>query len=359
MVCVKASHCWAVGYYENSSGSELNQVLRFNGKGWSLVKTPDPGGTASGDRSELFGLACISASDCWAVGEWENSQGAYVNEALRFNGKRWSLVRTRDPASNSAGDHNELYAVACAKVSDCWAVGYTQGGSSAPYLNEALRWNGRKWSNAKTPNPAGSASGDENYLFGLACASASDCWAVGDTESGGGEQLNQALHWNGQKWSPRNTPDPKSSFNQLDGVACVSKADCWGVGFTASISAFSNEALHFNGKKWSHVSTPQPNTTPSEAGNPLSSVDCISASDCWAVGNYWNGTSLFNEAMHWNGKKWSHVPTPQPAGTTGGWNVLRGVSCPSASDCRAVGWIYKTSISNEALHWTGKKWSKE
>ena len=361
VACIKASDCWAVGYYTTSSAT-LNEALHWNGKKWSAAKIPDPAGKASGDYQELSGVACTKASDCWAVGEWENSQGAHVNETLHWNGEGWSQVRTRDPASNSNGDQNELYGVACTKASDCWAVGDSQSGSRAAELDQALHWNGKKWSVAKTPEPAGKASGDQSILYGVTCASAGDCWAVGSMYSGTAT-LNEALHWNGKKWSVTKTPDPagKASGDQsvLSGVTCASAGDCWAVGFMYGGTADLNEALRFNGKKWSHVTTPQPATTPSELGNPLSSVDCISASDCWAVGNYYNGTSLFNEAMHWNGKKWSHVPTPQPAGTTGGYNVLSGVSCPSASDCRAVGWIYKTSNSNEALHWTGKKWSKE
>jgi hypothetical protein len=234
-------------------------------------------------------------------------------------------------------------------------------------LNEALHFNGRKWSEAKTPNPAGSGLGDENFLFGLACAAASDCWAVGYTERGSGAaDVNEALRWSGRNWSAVKTPDPKGNspdhYNQLDGVTCVSTSDCWGVGFAGDSTGFLNEALRFNGKKWSHFKTPQPGTSLSEAGNPLVGVACTSANDCWAVGYYFNnsGTAVLNEALRFDGKRWSHVRTPQPAGTNMDLNTLSGVACPSASDCRAVGTAspFSTPSVNEALHWNGRRWSK-
>jgi hypothetical protein len=151
VACVKASDCWAVGESQRgSSAPELNQALRFNGKKWSKVKRPHPGGTASGDRSELFGVTCVSASDCWAVGESQRGSSApELNQALRFNGKRWSKVTTPHPGGTGSGDLNELWSVACVSASNCWAVGDTQQGDSAAKLNQALRFNGKRWSSVK------------------------------------------------------------------------------------------------------------------------------------------------------------------------------------------------------------------
>jgi hypothetical protein len=43
--------------------------------------------------------------------------------------------------------------------------------------------------------------GTDSELAGVSCASAKNCWAVGDYQSSAGAGLNQALHWNGRKWS--------------------------------------------------------------------------------------------------------------------------------------------------------------
>lgn len=360
-----------------ANGSRLPAVGAFGQAGFGSTPAQLPDASRSsvpspGHDSELETVACVKASECWAVGNYHksnNSNSAFLNEALRWNGKRWSTAKTPNPGGSASGDSNDLFGVDCVSASDCWAVGESQRGSSAPEVNEALRFNGRKWSKAKTPNPGGTASGDLSELFGVTCVSASDCWAVGQSQHGSSAaKLNEALRWNGKKWSKVKTFDPagkdNGKTNELLGVSCVSASDCWAVGEGANPnkSVDFNEVLHWGGKKWSHVTTPQPSNKSSPYFNPLFSVDCNSANDCWAVGYYFNNnmTAIVNDALHWNGSKWSHVHTPQPAGTNDVFNALLGVTCPSRSDCRAVGLLGPLgNFSNEALHYNGKRWSSQ
>ena len=46
-------------------------------------------------------------------------------------------------------------------------------------LNEALHWNGRKWSSVKVPQPGGAARDAVNALLGVRCGRSGTCWAVG------------------------------------------------------------------------------------------------------------------------------------------------------------------------------------
>ena len=329
-----------------------------------MIKTPDPGGKGSDDFNELYRVRCVSASSCWAVGETGKSGAADLNEALHFNGKKWSVVRTPEPGGTSSqDDFNGLSGVACIRASDCWAVGESEE-SGAAGLNEALHFNGKRWSVVRTPDPGGKGPDDFSELEGLGCVNASDCWAVGESEKSGAPGLNEALHFNGNRWSVVKTPDPagkgSDDYNELWRVACVRASDCWAVGGADTSSAYDNEMLHWNGKRWSHVSTPQPGTAPSEFRSPLVSVSCTSPNDCWAVGYYFNDamTALFSDAMHWTGKKWSHVKTPQPGGNPG-VDGLFGVTCVGASDCWAVGTAGPSlgALSNVVLRWNGKRWT--
>jgi hypothetical protein len=43
--------------------------------------------------------------------------------------------------------------------------------------------------------------GSSSALNGLSCPSPGSCWAVGDSQKNGGAGLNQALRWNGTRWS--------------------------------------------------------------------------------------------------------------------------------------------------------------
>src|SRR3989442_4417555 len=87
---------------------------------------------------------------------------------------------------------------------------------------------------------------------------------------------------------------------------------------------------------WSIVSSPNTDATQS---NQLSGVTCLSASDCWAVGSYFNAASVAQPLIeHWDGTSWAIVPSPNTGSEQGNLlSGLAGVTCVSASDCWAVG----------------------
>ena len=105
-------------------------------------------------------------------------------------------------------------------------------------LNQVLHWNGKRWSRVRTPNPAGIGAGRINELFAVRCGSASSCNAGGTDGTGSGtssfRQFNQVLHWNGSKWLLVRTPQPGSmsrgSFREVNALACGSSTNCWGAG---------------------------------------------------------------------------------------------------------------------------------
>ena len=201
--CPSPGNCWAVGGYASASGAELNQALHWNGARWSRVSVPSPGGTAAHHVSALSGVACTTSANCWAVGVYAISSGAGLNQALHWNGRTWSRVPTPNPNGTGAGASNTLNGVTCAAPANCWAVGsygVVHNGTGVQ-VNQALHWNGRTWSRVATPNPALTASGDASELISVRCIRPASCWAVGDSQRKGGPDLNQALHWNGTRWS--------------------------------------------------------------------------------------------------------------------------------------------------------------
>jgi hypothetical protein len=331
---------------------------------------PKPGVT-----SQLDGVYCTAFVNCWAVGSYE-SGGATLNQVLHWTGRKWARVSVPNPAGTGMGADNELSAVRCAKPSDCWAVGDREKPGGPP-LDEALHWNGKKWAQVSTPTPGGTLKIDFNELFEVTCTSASNCWAVGDygSQPSPGEEviLNQALHWNGKTWHQVSVPNPAGSSaddaNVLDSVRCTSASNCWAVGAYGSLDVPETTltlALHWTGKKWAKVTTPNPGGTAPGDLNELIGLSCTSASNCWATGE--DGAlnpeiTFVTLALHWNGTKWAKVAVPSPGGTaTGALNDLSAVSCTNATNCWAVG-DYEHSVGTTghdililALRWTGKKW---
>jgi hypothetical protein len=382
--CVSASNCWAVGEYEKGNGSTgmtLNQVLHWNGHKWSAVTVPNPGSTGSGagNVSVLNGVRCTSSSNCWAVGYYLKS-GGELNEALHWNGHQWSQWATPNPGGSGGSSvyhFSLLSSVTCVSASSCWAAGdygHIVGGISEVLRNQVLHWNGSKWAKVPVPDPAGTALGNANLLYGVRCASPASCWAVGTFGTvGNPSQLNnQVLHWNGSKWGMVTVPSPGGSASDhvsyLFGAACTSVGNCWVVGsygIQSTQDTFKNQAFHWDGHHWSLVPTPQPDGSGAGASNLLEDVTCPTAVNCWAVGNYGSIDStgagmILNQALHWNGHHWSLVSTPDPAGLAdSNSDRLYGVRCATALNCWAVGnaQTFGKAQVNEALHWNGSKWS--
>lgn len=370
--CTSRVSCWAVGLHAAKTGALVNEVVHWNGKKWSRVSAPSPAGTQGGDYSTLSAVRCTSAANCWAVG-----QDANRAQALHWNGRKWSVVVVPEPGGTSPSGFTELRDVVCPSVNSCWAAGlYGQDGLGfQTTFDLVLHWNGKKWLKVKASNPAGTKPNDVNDLFAIRCVSPHDCWAAGSQGVLGMTDatsvlVNNVLHWNGRKWSTQAVPSPggstMGSSSVISSLSCTSASDCWGVGAYGpeGSSGYSlNQALHWNGRKWSHITTPNPAGTAAGATNTLNAIYCSAKSNCWAVGSFFDATSggpVTGQALHWNGSKWTLTATPNPAGTTNGArNVLNSVRCITAKDCWIVGFSQESGTPdvNLFLHWNSVKWS--
>jgi hypothetical protein len=243
--------------------------------------------------------------------------------------------------------------VAATSAANAWAV----GSYFTPRASQTLivHWNGTTWAQAPSPNPGGATR--NNQLAGVAATSASNAWAVGSYATSGGMDRTLVERWNGTRWAQVPSPNPGGAGNPdvLSGVAATSASDAWAVGFYApSGSAGRNLVLHWDGKNWKQV--PSPNAGTAGAANSLSAVAATSASDAWAVGSYSVGDEIRTLTLHWDGKTWTKVPSPN-AGS--GKNVLYGVAATSATNAWAVGYRFFGPPPNRIIleHWNGKTWT--
>jgi hypothetical protein len=156
-------------------------------------------------------------------------------------------------------------------------------------------------------------------------------------------------------WTVIPSVDPSAGTNVLNGVAVRSSSDAWAVGnFTGpdpDDDGLNMLTEHWNGSRWSQVPTP---AVP-HLDESLLAVGASSASDAWAVG-FEKGVGAagrFPLAVHWNGSSWTIVPTPTQTG--GSKSTLNGVVDLSASNAWAVG--RSRSATALAEHWNGSAWS--
>ncbi len=137
---ISANRAWAVGGYCVSacgfpSEVDHNLVLRWTGKTWSIVTSPN--------RGLLTGISAISANSAWAVGRYcvaQCNQNAEVDHALilRWNGHAWASTPSPHPYSTT------VLGIADASAASAWAVG--DSGSSSIFRPLILHWNGKAWS---------------------------------------------------------------------------------------------------------------------------------------------------------------------------------------------------------------------
>jgi hypothetical protein len=168
--CPTVSACIAVGS-TNCAGREVTLTEGWNGTAWTILTARDPG---RGRAYALSHVSCVSSSDCVAVGDYSPSPhgGPTVPLAEGWNGSRWTVQKTPRPRP---GNNSTLNAVSCVSARACLAVGsYAVGGSLSVTLAE--RWNGTRWTVQKTPDPA---RGQEDSLNGVSCVTATACVAVG------------------------------------------------------------------------------------------------------------------------------------------------------------------------------------
>lgn len=326
--CGSARSCFAVGVSPVNSTLFSAVVERWRGKRWALQRTPVPGGAKS---VELFDVSCPSITRCTATGRSTNSSKVGSALAERWNGSKWVIQRTRNTAGAS---RTTLRGVDCPSNNWCMAVGAAKLRNAGGFRTLAERWNGRSWSLLKTRNPGSGPFGSE--LITVACGSTRACVAVGDLVNTAGHSIALAEHWNGKGWTSQLPPLPAGALvSKLVGVSCSGPTSCEAVGYyvTSATSGYRGFADSWDGRSWKLQTFPAPagaiQTLPID-------VSCVAATDCTAVGEAINGHGTeVTLAAKLNGTVWEVQPTPKPRGAS--ISLFNAASCTSRASCVAVG----------------------
>jgi len=211
-----------------------------------------------------------------------------------------------------------------------------------------------------TPNPPdpGASGGVKDVTFnGVSAASAAEAWAVGASQALANSQP-LAEHWDGRAWHTAAVPLPAgAATGQLGGVLELAPASVWAVGAVNTQPGTGERTLieHWDGTRWSVIPSPNPRTGAGTT-DELTAIAGTSASDLWAVGFF--GTDIFNALLfeHWNGTAWSLIKVPN-AGTEG--SQLRAITAVSGTDVWAAGETLADDGSLLSLteHFNGTSWA--
>lgn len=202
-------------------------------------------------------------------------------------------------------------------------------------------------------HPLPATPSNASALFGVSVVSAASTWAAG-TEG----RAAIVQHWNGSSWSVvSSVKAPQSVLTSFAAISARSNRDVWAVG--GSRDRFNHQqdlAQHWDGRRWSVVPTPSPSRG---SGSSLTGVVSLAPDDAWAVGINYNTAAMTGKpfALHWNGMAWSLSWMPGASNAS----AITGVSAASGNDVWAVG--VETSKMGRvsrtlAEHWDGNEWQR-
>jgi hypothetical protein len=178
------------------------------------------------DRSDqLSGVSCVSATTCVAVGDVADTSGLSTTLVEAWNGASWTIQSTPNPATSS---NSHLTSDSCGSANACTAAGNYYDTTSHNVLPLVEAWNGVSWTIQSTPSPTG--AGYSGGLWGVSCATSSNCTAVGEYDDTPTTAATMAEVWNGTVWTIQSSVAPGAYGSVLLGVSCSSTTDCTAVG---------------------------------------------------------------------------------------------------------------------------------
>ena len=351
--CSDASTCWAVGMEWNGSVYQT-LIEQATSSGWVVVPSPDntQSSTTNGNEDNVLdSLSCLPSGPCFAAGYWYDGQNQAHALALENSGSGWTMMTTADSAPAVVDDM--FNGITCVSASDCWAVGETVvpgvffipyvpvPGTPAQTLTE--HWDGTQWKIVSSANNGGA----ENVLNSVACVSTSNCYAVGINGTSSSTYDALIEQWNGSAWSLVTSANPSAQENELDGAWCASDGTCHATGLQRQPSA-TQTLTELSSASAGWADDHGADTAPDHLNN-TTGITCVDDADCWSVGEYdSNGSFLFQTLVQQRtAAGWAVVPSADTSATQA--NQLWGVGCSGPSTCYAVGYSTDSNGNNHTL----------
>lgn len=306
---------------------------------WEVTDTPD-----TVYPTWMEDVVALPSGDAWAAGMNIQEGGLFVPTVYAAVVWRWDGARWQDASPDSVSSHEGVFAITGSSSDDIWTFG--QSGDNIPSEADGVahHWDGRAWTKMTIPRDQG-----KPVIPQAAALVGGEVWAVGYVSLAFLDTRAAVVRWNGTSWSKMDVPLPVGD-SSLYGVRAAGPNDVWAVGLTRAFTSGSFTqpfVVHWDGTRWSHVPTP---TTASDVA--LSDVEIRGPGEVWVAGD----EGWMNQdpppapdrpyILRWNGQSWTRTPTPTGQGRT----------YLSALGLRAGQlWAGGTSTAT-ALVWDGQKW---
>ena len=343
VACTSAGNCTAVGEYATPTIIDLPfAATQVNGTWHKAVKIP-LAAAIKNSAIGLGGLACPSPGNCTATGLLIGSGQQLVVVASEVNGT-WRKVQELPgiaALTNNRYHWSESSGQACASAGNCAIGGVYNDASRHNRAFVATEVNGT-WHTAEQVPGTGGTGGNGAYVNTVSCVPAGPCTAGGGYPGGSPTGRAFAITDTGGTWGPL-TAIPASSSDAISSLSCPSAGNCSAGGPVTSdglrpIGAFTTAEHHGT---WSK---PQPIpglATLDTGGFATFTLACVSAGNCDGGGDYTDaaghGQAYVVSQQHgiWGTAK----AVPGLATLNGGGSAqLYVLSCGTPNGCGAGGY---------------------
>lgn len=240
ITCISPSSCAVVSTYSDRlSGHSRGMVVSYTHGVWRpAIELP---AVSSSSDEVVDAIACVSTGDCVVTGA-ENGRSSEVTESHGRWGRPGTIMTP--PASVSV-----LYGVSCVLAGYCVAVGsYARSprqDAMATTENRGQWGRGTRIATA-AQSPAGTLS---PALFSVSCASVGNCVAVGDLTTYGTDGIGgpfSSAQVDGRWSSGEVIPLPiDASTTQLD--AKMASVSCTRTGSCVAVGTYDDKSHHVQG----------------------------------------------------------------------------------------------------------------
>ena len=336
--CPAQNACTQVGWYNDAANNKPWGLIETqNATGWADTEAPQPADSGTGTNQGFwFGssscgfaapcrpVSCPTTSFCVAVGEYIDAAAhpqAVIDTEVNGTWTSMTAALPADAATDATTDKptNWLFGVSCASATSCVAVGrYVNTSGNGVGLVDTL--SGTTWTGTVAPLPAG-ANPTSSLLSGVSCGTPTTCTAVGQYAAAIGGQLPLLLTLANGSWTPTSGPMPADARtgSGQDGimiqVSCASSSACVGVGFYINTASNVKPLLEvWDGATWTGMAGPLPADAVAGSDDQFTAVSCATAASCVAVGTYVNTAGQGLGLIDWlAGGTWHSMAAPLPA----------------------------------------------
>jgi hypothetical protein len=364
VACTGRGACTAGGNYQ-ATGRRIEPMVATQSHGhWSRgISLALPADAATQPYAQVNGVACRSAGNCVAVGDYEygKASGLRAFIATESHG-RWARAFTpRLPSNATSPASAQLEAVACTWDGSCAAVGSYQDSAGNAQTMVLAKPPAGPWRQAtEIASPPNAAANPGAFMTGIACSGPGTCVAVGNYsvsptqfQAMGAVELRGTWHRATEIAVPSGAI--AGTFTAITSISCLPTGLCVGAGQYA-VSATQSRAMVVTeshgrfGRAMAITAVP-----PGASARPSSyllGVSCRPSGVCFAVGGGRNraGRPVALYLIR-SGGRWRASFLTAPDGATAGQrqlSALSAVSCTGKAYCSAVGYYHDRLGANHA-----------